>query len=277
MLFCSTRTGGRRKRRFERSGVPAVLGERRGRRSPFGTWLIHLVAGWGTQRSPRDFGFLRSRWCCGVVVVLLAEVSHVRVSPETVRRWLQRENLVWRRPRPVLGPTDPQRAAKLRDLRELLQNLPADEIAVFQDEVDVNLDPKIGSMWMRRGEQAEVPTPGTNEKRYLAGSLNWQTGDVVLTEGLPRAGRNSALFLRHPDDVRYDSRCYRKIHVICDHAIFHACRAAQAHLRVRGYRIKLHDPPTSCRRPTRSNACGGICTRKSPATTGAGPSTSCST
>jgi len=244
VLFCSTRTIGRWKRRFEQGGVPAVLDERRGRRSPFGTWLIHLVVGWVTQRSPRDFGFLRSRWCCGVVVVLLAEVSHVRVSPETVRRWLHRENLVWRRPRPVLGPTDPQRAAKLRRLRELLRNLPVDEIAVFQDEVDVNLNPKIGSLWMRRGQQAEVPTPGTNEKRYLAGSLNWRTGDVVLTEGLPREGRNSALFLRHLDDLRYHFRCYRKIHVICDNAIFHACRAVQAYLQRWGHRIELHFLPT---------------------------------
>ena len=47
-----------------------------------------------------------------------------------------------------------------------------DEIAVFQDEVDVNTNPKIGCMWMRRGEQAEVETPGNNQKRYLAGSLN---------------------------------------------------------------------------------------------------------
>jgi transposase len=247
VLFCSTRTIARWKRRFEQGGVPAVLDERRGRRSPFGTWLIHLVVGWVTQRSPRDFGFLRSRWCCGVVVVLLAEVSQVRVSPETVRRWLHRENLVWRRPRPVLGPTDPQRKAKLRRLRKLLRNLPADEIAVFQDEVDVNLNPKIGSLWMPRGVQAEVPTPGTNEKRYLAGSLNWRTGDVILTEGLPREGRNAALFLRHLDDLRYHFRCYRKIHVICDNAIFHhpeRCRRIRQYLAAWGHRIELHFLPT---------------------------------
>lgn len=244
VLFCSTRTIARWKRRFEQGGVPAVLGERRGRRARFATWLVQLVVGWVTQCSPRDFGFLRSRWCCGVVVVLLAEVSHVRVSPETVRRWLHRENLVWRRPRPVLGPSDPQRPAKLRKLRKLLRNLPADEIAVFQDEVDVNLNPKIGSMWMPRGVQAEVPTPGTNEKRYLAGSLNWRTGDVVSTEGLPREGRNAALFLRHLDDLRYHLRRYHKIHVICDNAKFHDCRAVQAYLRRWGQRIELHFLPT---------------------------------
>ena len=50
----------------------------------------------------------------------------------------------------------------------MLRDLAADEAAVFEDEVDINTNPKIGSMWMRRGQQAEVLTPGTNTKRYLA-------------------------------------------------------------------------------------------------------------
>jgi len=65
-----------------------------------------------------------------------------------------------------------------------LTNLPADETAVFQDEVDVHLNPKIGPCWMKRGEQATVITPGNNEKRHLAGSLVWRTGTL--------AGRQSA-------------------------------------------------------------------------------------
>ncbi len=146
------------------------------------------MAGWVTELTPRHFGFLRSRWCCGVLVLLLLEIHHLQVSPETVRRWLHREQLVWRRPRPVVGPTDPQRAAKLQALRQLLATLPANEIAVFQDEVDINTNPKIGAMWMRRGQQAELRTPGTNEKRYLAGSLNWRTGALIVTEGFPKQG-----------------------------------------------------------------------------------------
>jgi putative transposase len=59
-------------------------------------------------------------------------------------------------------------------LRAFLRRLPADETAVFMDEVDVNLNPKVGCMWMRKVRQAAVETPGTNEKRYLApGGLKW--------------------------------------------------------------------------------------------------------
>ena len=63
--------------------------------------------------------------------------------------------LVYRRPRPVLGPTDEQREAKLAALRRLLAGLPADETAVFQDEVDINTNPKIGSMWMAKGSSGD--------------------------------------------------------------------------------------------------------------------------
>jgi transposase len=202
VLFCSTRTIARWKTRVETDGVGAVLGAAGPPARGQGEWWSQVVAAWGTECSPRDFGFLRSRWCCGVIVLLLVEIHELCVSPETVRRWLHRERLVWRRPRPVVGPTDPEREVKLQALRQLLATLPANEIVVFQDEVDINLNPKIGAMWMRRGQQAEIPTPGTNAKRYLAGFLNWRPGALLVTEGLPKEGRSAALFVRHLDDLR---------------------------------------------------------------------------
>ncbi len=72
----------------------------------------------------------------------------------------------------MLGPKDPERQAKLDALRTLLDELPQDETAVFQDEVDINTNPKIGAMWMFKGQQAKVETPGNNEKRYLSGSIH---------------------------------------------------------------------------------------------------------
>src|SRR5262245_47571295 len=148
VLFCSSRTIARWQERFRRGGVPALLGQPRGARSPWGSCWVAVLVGWVTQKLPTDFGFLRSRWCCEALVILLLEVHGVDVSRETVRRWLHRGQLVWRRPRPVVGPRDPQRPAILRKLRHLLAHLPPDETAVFQDEVDINSNPKIGAMWM---------------------------------------------------------------------------------------------------------------------------------
>jgi putative transposase len=207
----------------------------------FLVWWLAVVVRWVTQKTPRDFGFLRSRWSCATVVLLLFEEHHVRVSAETVRRWLHREQLVWRRPRPVLGPKDPAYAYKLGRIRHLLATLPDDETVVFQDEVDINTNPKIGSMWMRLGRQAEVVTPGTNVKRHLAGSLHWRTGKLLASS--PGSQRNADLFVRHLDDLRRRLRGYRRIHVICDNATFHDCAKVQEFLARWGHRIELHFLP----------------------------------
>jgi transposase len=246
VLFTSPDTIARWKGRFERGGVGAILGRPRGRkRSAAWAWAATAVL-WVLTRRPAAFGFARSRWSCEAVAVVLRDDHGVAVSRETVRRWLRHDGLVWRRPRPTLRPKDPQRQAKLDGLRRLLAGLPDDETAVFSDEVDINLNPKIGSMWMRRGEQAAVETPGTNEKRYLAGSIHWRTGRVLLTEGLPREGRSAALFVRHLDDLRRAFRHYKVIHVVCDNANTHRpekSRLVEEYLGRWGGRVVLHYLP----------------------------------
>jgi transposase len=243
-LYTSPSTVARWQQRFCHGGLDALGGERPGPRPRLSWHWATVVVRWVTERSPRDFGFLRSRWTCAVAALLLWSCFHLAVSRETIRRWLHQADLVWRRPRPVLARRDPLRQAKLRALRRLLADLPADEVAVFQDEVDINLNPKIGSMWMPRGHQAEVPTPGNNEKRYLAGSMNWRTGTLWVTEGPHRDG---ALFVRHLEDLRRRLRRYRVIHVICDNARFHQaaqCKRLQEYLNQSGHRLVLHYLPT---------------------------------
>jgi transposase len=246
VLFCSFSTISRWKRRFEAEGVGGVVGRPRGRkRSGIYLWAV-MVVRWVLTLSPADFRFARSRWSCEAVSVVLREDYRVRVGRETVRLWLRSAGLVWRRPRPVIRPKDPDREAKLRALRALLHGLPAGETAVFMDEVDVNLNPKVGCMWMKRGQQATVETPGTNERRYLAGSIHWRTGRVILTEGRPKEGRSAALFSRHLDDLRRAFRYYRVIHVVCDNAGTHTAEGSKlvrAYLEEWGCRVKLHYLP----------------------------------
>lgn len=206
------------------------------------TWWMVRVLSWLRTFSPRTFGFFQARWTCGVLVIVLWEQCRVQLSPETIRRHLHRQGYVWRRPRPVLEPKDPHYDIKLSRIQRLLASLPPDETAVFQDEVDVNLNPKIGSMWMQRGQQAHVQTPGTNVKRYLCGSLVWRTGTLIVSP--PGTSRNTQLFLAHLDDLRSRLRRYRTIHVICDNAIFHKSKAVQEYLARWGHRIRIHFLPT---------------------------------
>jgi putative transposase len=247
VLFTSPDTIARWKARFQRGGVAAVLGRPRGRPRSLAWAWAPLVLVWVLTRRPAAFGFARSRWSCAAAAVLLREDYAVSVSRETVRRWLRQAGLVWRRPRPTLRPRDADRPAKLEALRKLLTDLPDNETAVFMDEVDINLNPKIGCMWMRQGQQAVVETPGTNEKRYLAGSIHWRTGRVILTEGRPKEGRSAALFVRHLDDLRRALRHYRVIHVVCDNARTHKAeksRLVKAYLEAWGQRVVLHYLPS---------------------------------
>jgi transposase len=246
VLFCSSSTISRWRRRFRKEGTDAIFGRPQGRkRSSVHLWA-KLVVRWVLTLSPAEFRFARSRWSCETAAVVLREDYRVTVGRETVRRWLREADLVWRRPRPTIRPKDPDREKKLRALRALLKGLPAGETAVFMDEVDVNLNPKVGCMWMRRGEQAAVETPGNNEKRYLAGSIHWRTGRVILTEGRKKEGRSAALFLRHLDDLRRAFRHYTVIHVLCDNAGTHTAEGSKlvrAYLREWGHRVRVHYLP----------------------------------
>jgi len=227
------------KKDWEAGGVARVLGAEE---QPFAVaWWLIVVVRWLLHKTPQDFGFFRTRWSCALLALLLWEQERIRISAETVRRGMRQMEFVWRRPRPVVGLHDPDHDAKLRKIRRLISSLPADETAVFQDEVDINLNPKIGACWMVRGEQAEVVTPGNNEKRYLAGSLHWRTGQLLLSA--PGCRRNADLFVAHLDDLRRRLRGYRVIHVVCDNARFHDCGKVQAFLARYEGRIVLHFLP----------------------------------
>jgi putative transposase len=90
-----------------------------------------------------------------------------------------------------------------------------------------------------------VVTPGTKVQRYLAGSLHWRSGELLLSE--PGTNRNAELFLTHLDQLRRRFRRYKVIDVICDNAVFHVpqrCRKVREYLKRWGHRIGLHFLPT---------------------------------
>ncbi len=227
-------------RRFRLGGVAALLSEAEPAAEPTPEWLVR-VGHWVLTRTPRDFGYARSRWSCECLAEVLAWETGIRLSRGAIRRGLHQLQMAWRRPRPVVGPEDPQHAEKLAAIQALLTDLPPDETAVFQDEVDVHLNPEIGSCWMIRGEQAEVQTPGNNQKRHLAGSLHWRTGTLLLSP--PGTQRNADLFLTHLEHLRKTLRRYRTIHVICDNAKFHGSRKVQEYLYQWRGRIEIRFLP----------------------------------
>lgn len=132
------------------------------------------------------------------------------------------------------------KAGRLGEIRRLLATLPRGQVAVYEDEVDIHLNPKIGLNWMVRGQQKEVVTPGNNVKRYLAGALDVRTGLLTWAEGERKA---SALFIVLLGRLRADYPGATVIHVILDNYRIHDSKITQAALQGFGGRIVLHFLP----------------------------------
>ena len=124
----------------------------------------------GTE--PSAHGYVRSRWSSELLAKELARRGVVEFHATTIRRWLSRLCIVWRRARPTLCIADPGKSERMRAIQRVLKRASATEAVFYVDEADIDLNPCIGPAWMARGEQMTVPTPGKNQKHYIAGALN---------------------------------------------------------------------------------------------------------
>jgi transposase len=172
------------------------------------------------ENCPQDYDWARPTWTLELLARTLEELTRTSVSPTTVRRMLQSLGARWGMPRAVVLCPWPKRRKnkRIRELEALVEGLPADEVVLYQDEVDVHLNPKIGRDWMLPGRQKTVVTPGNNVKRCVAGGLNPKTGHIVWVVG---ARRNTDLFLEFLRRVRRAYPRAKRIHLIVDNCKAH--------------------------------------------------------
>jgi transposase len=193
---------------------------------------------------PWACGWCRTRWSCATLALELRVRRGVRVSAETVRRGLHELGWVWKRAKLVAKDDDPQRVAKLARIRYIWEHLPARAGLFFADELDISLLPKVGYQWMPKGAQLEVLTPGTNEKRYLAGALEMRSGRIVhrvwwrKTHGL-------FLDLLATLDRTYPLPHFTRLYVVIDNYKIHKARAVERWLAAHP-RFELLFLPTYC-------------------------------
>ena len=102
----------------------------------------------------------------------------MEVSVETLRHWLQELGGAWKRAKLTAQDEEPARVTKLARIRLAVEQLRAGGALVFADELDIHLLPKLGYPWRPKGEQVPGPTPGTKEKRSLAGALEVTPGTI---------------------------------------------------------------------------------------------------
>jgi transposase len=120
------------------------------------------------------------------------------------------------------------------------------ERLLFADEMDINLLPKLGYEWMRRGIQTEVMTPGKNRKRYLAAALDKVTGKVLHVTG---EHKTHALFISVLERVEraFPSSVVSRIYVVPDNYKIHKTPEVESWLGSH-QRIELLWLPTYCPR-----------------------------
>ena len=195
---------------------------------------------------PIEHGWRRPTWTLEMMIETMEQKTNVRVSPSTISRALRRVGARLGQPKPTVGCPWPKarKNRKLRAIRKLLKDLPDDEVLVYEDEVDIHLNPKIGRDWMLRGQQKEVVTPGQNEKRYLAGALESRTGRLIYVAG---DRKNSLLFINLLWELTQHFPDARTIHVILDNYSIHYTQQVNLSLETsEGRRLKLHFLPPYC-------------------------------
>ncbi|ASA55805.1 IS630 family transposase [Vibrio gazogenes] len=149
--------------------------------------------------------------------------------------------VVWRRAAPTLHIKDPEKEEKLARIRQALEQCNIDHPVFYEDEVDIHLNPKIGSDWMTRGkgQQKKVVTPGQNAKHYLAGALHTKTGRVTYVAS---SSKSSELFIAMLECLKHQYRRAKTITLIADNYIIHKSKKTQSWLKKNPKFILLFQP-----------------------------------
>lgn len=245
-LDCSYSTIQRVAERFWREGQAGLVDRREDNGETAITadheeFLLHAA-----EVTPQLFGFHRPTWTLELFVEVLRDELGTVVSKSTMSRVLARLGICLKRPKPiVLCPWKKRKRQRiLRQIAQLLENVPEGEVVLYVDEVDIHLNPKIGLDWMPRGVQKTVVTPGKNEKRYLAGALNPRTGRITFVES---DQKNSDLFIDQLWTLaKEDYPDAKRIHIVLDNYVIHSSRRTQIAVNALADKVTLHFLPPYC-------------------------------
>jgi transposase len=244
-LGCCAATVSRVLGRYQASGEAGLLDRREDNGSrKVDEWYTQTVL-WILQHTPIEHGHRRPTWTQMLLIETAYRHTGVTVSRRTMGRLLQ--TLKVRRGRPK--PTAPCPWSKRRKnrrmtlIRALLDTLPSDQACVWEDEADLDLNPRLGLDYMLPGTQRTVMTPGKNVKRYLAGAMDAASNRVMWVKG---DRKNSRLFIELLKKLLSEHVDKKVIHVILDNFSIHSSKQTRAWLAEHGEKFRLHFLPPYC-------------------------------
>ncbi len=196
--------------------------------------------------SPLNHGWKRPTWTRELLTKTMKKLSGIQIHVDTMSRALQQIGARLGRAKPIVGCpwSKARKTRRLNEIQKLIDELPDNEVAVYEDEVDIHLNPKIGVDWMVRGQQKQVMTPGKNVKHYVAGAINVKTGELTWVAS---EKKNSMLFVLMLWELTQRYAEARTIHVILDNYGIHSSRQVEISLETeQGQRLKLIFLPPYC-------------------------------
>jgi transposase len=198
---------------------------------------------WILAGTPQDHFYRRPTWTKRMLIETARKYGGgISVSKTTMGRVLRRIGARRGRAKPVAPcPWSTARKNKrMKLIRALIDTLPADQAAVWTDEADIDLNPRIGADWTLSGDQRLVMTPGKNVKRYFAACLDAKSDRVMWVRS---EKKNSRLFIAMLQKLLKTYADKKLIHVILDNYCIHSSKQTQTWLAEHGQRLRLHFLP----------------------------------
>ena len=244
-LGCSRQTVDRVIDRYNALGLAGLIDRREdnGEHKIDKHYLSTLA--WVLESRASDFFHFRPTWTQQLLIDTAWRYTGVKVSRRTMGRALKMLKVRRGRPKPLAPCPWPakRREAVITAIKSLVERLPEDQACVWEDEADIDLNPKIGLDYMLPGTQRTLMTPGKNQKRYIAGAMDATTDRVTW---VVRDRKNSTLFIAMLQKLLKTYPESKLIHVICDNYSIHDSRQTRTWLTEHGARIKLHFLPPYC-------------------------------
>lgn len=185
--------------------------------------ILHILP-FLVQRSPLDFSWLRSRWSTELLALIVNRLFNVTLHPATLHRYLKQAGIVRRRAATTLKIKEPLYDEKHLAIDQALAQKQTENPVFYQDEVDIDLNPKIGADWMLKGQQKRIATSGQNQKHYLAGALHSGTRRVHSVSG---SSKSSDLFINPLETLRRTYLRTKSITLVADNYIIHKSRKVE--------------------------------------------------
>jgi len=220
-MQCKSKTVRKWLRRYQADGIDGLYDlPRSGRptkRSPGLGQAVFMQV----NQPPWTFGYLFALWTVRTLCQHLVTRCRQQVSPWLTRQILRGLRYRFRRPKVSPRGVDPNREAIHQQIGRKIAQAAAGTVVLVEDETDIRLFPILRQMWMRMGEQIELPAPLTNQKRTIFGALEIFTGEVFYRHFPRQRTVEMIAFL----DALCRHYAGRRILLILDHATIHKSRA----------------------------------------------------